>query len=341
MFSASKIPYIAITLTFLVGFALAWLITFFLFDQATRGGAIYHDSLSMDQTPYSNNRVIIQGSEEYYDRFWMNKEGLYRYDIYIGGTTALVIYIGKVDDVEEHATKAHLASCDLGVTPGYAIYWSYSGTASRTLRELYGKSSTEGCRVIVGYSDEYALMPYARDVNLAIPKGAINPLIMLLLDQGTKGLKTSMDSKISKAMNVQLSYEIASKLRLEDLNKKIAEISFLYGPIQFSTVFLLFFCLVVLLASIFQPWALKVTEGMLDLVPYVGFFGTLLGMGAALGILGNANLSDPISKAISLGPIGSKLALAIETTKFALVCFAIGTFFLVLRSAFKSSKIVK
>ncbi len=59
-------------------------------------------------------------------------------------------------------------------------------------------------------------------------------------------------------------------------------------------------CFLTLGLSLVFLWARDVTENAMKLIPYIGFFGTLLGMGAALAILGQANLSDPVSKAINL-----------------------------------------
>ena len=44
-------------------------------------------------------------------------------------------------------------------------------------------------------------------------------------------------------------------------------------------------------------------------------------------------MSDPVSKATNLGPIGSRLALAIETTKYALVCFGVVSVAVLVRDA--------
>ena len=55
-------------------------------------------------------------------------------------------------------------------------------------------------------------------------------------------------------------------------------------------------------------------------------------------MLGDANLSDPVSKATNLGPIGSRLALAIETTKWALVCYSVVAMLVLVRdSVFRRS----
>lgn len=333
MYFVNKLKLVLVPSVFIIAGIIAWLLTNAVFSHWTEDGNIYSSSLKIDTSGYSSERVLIQGTEDYYDRFWLAEEQLYEFDVYIGGTTALVIYIGYIEDVVKKAQMSRV-DCYIEQPLGYAVFWIYSGTATRNLRDLYGMSSSQGCKTIIGFTKDSFFSPNARNVDLVIPTGGLNPLILLLLDQAMKGLNTSMDSKISKAMNIQLVGEITSKLGLKKLNEDIKPIAFKYGPIQYLTVFLMLFCLVILAFSIFQPWAVFITEGMLDLIPYVGFFGTLLGMGAALSILGDANLSDPISKAISLGPIGSKLSLAIETTKFALVCFGLGTFCLVVRKSF-------
>ena len=49
-------------------------------------------------------------------------------------------------------------------------------------------------------------------------------------------------------------------------------------------------------------------------------------MSLGLGILGNADLTDELSKGVSLGPIGSQIGLALNTTMFGVVLFLIASF---------------
>lgn len=319
----------------LLGSFLAWIVTYLIFSYWTSSGDIYSESVVPNRTPYVHALVPLYGEEEFYMRRWITGYDVGEYDIYLGGTPAATIVIGPIESVTKYALAEYREECQFTDKLGYAIFWQFSGTATRNLRNLLGSEAATGCKIVAAYSSSLSLFPYARDVNLEIPKGGLSPLVSLLIDRGMKGLNTTADTKVVDAMNSRLVDEISSRLRLDSLKEDIKVIAFLYGPIQFATLFLLSLCIVILLISLIFEWARPVTEGLLDLIPYVGFFGTLLGMGAALSILGDANLSDPISKAINLGPIGSKLSLAIETTKFALVCFGLGTVFVLIRDVIK------
>ncbi len=319
----------------MVAVIVAWVVTRLIFSAWTDSGEVYVNSISPLNGNYSERLVTLYGEEEFYMRRWDADTRVSEFDVYIGGTLALTLAVGDLEDISSYAFREHSAKCSFDEKIGYGVFWQFSGTATRNLREVYGVSSINGCRLVAAFTNSLSLLPYARDVHLEIPRGAMNPLISLLIDRGMKGLNTTADSKAVEALTSRLVDEVTDRLQLEKLAEDIKKIAFLYGPVQWITLFFLNFCIALLILSIPLEWARPVTEGVLDLIPYVGFFGTLLGMGAALSILGEANLSDPISKAINLGPIGSKLSLAIETTKFALVCFGVGTLLVLLRDVVK------
>ena len=142
-----------------------------------------------------------------------------------------------------------------------------------------------------------------------------------------------MDQAAGDAVARRLVDEITAGLDYARLEDVVDRVAYAFGPVQFLTLSTTYMTVFLLVVSLRMGWARGAAGITMNLIPYIGFFGTLLGMGSALGVLGEANLSDPVSKATNLGPIGSRLALAIETTKYALVCFGVVSVAVLLRDA--------
>ena len=124
-------------------------------------------------------------------------------------------------------------------------------------------------------------------------------------------------------MSSRLADEIVQRLSLEEVFARTERIQFALGPIQLLTLACFIAAVLALGASVKWNDMQEVGKGLSEIIPYLGFLGTLIGMGGALGILGRANLADELSKATSLGPVGSQLSIAIQTTKYALVLFIV------------------
>lgn len=71
--------------------------------------------------------------------------------------------------------------------------------------------------------------------------------------------------------------------------------------------------------------AVNAAEFWIDLVPYIGFFGTIYGMSEALWILGAIDISDPVEKATLIGPITGNISLAMETSQLGIIFFLIAS----------------
>jgi hypothetical protein len=94
-----------------------------------------------------------------------------------------------------------------------------------------------------------------------------------------------------------------------------------FGPIQTATyaTALLALCLTIL--SLSNPKLSRPTDAVTDLVPFTGFFGTLIGVLLALSSLSVDDITNDIRKAMTLGLIGNALSLAINTTICAIAVF--------------------
>jgi hypothetical protein len=73
-------------------------------------------------------------------------------------------------------------------------------------------------------------------------------------------------------------------------------------------------------------FAINAAEQIVELIPYIGFFGTILGMSLALWILGDIDISDTLQKATKIGPITGNISLAMEATQLGLIFFLFASF---------------
>lgn len=314
---------------------VGWIGATAVYRQWTNAGAVYEANLVPLDSPLVPSLVTVSGTSEFFLRRWDEKSHLLELDVFVAKRIAVTAIVGRTEAIQ--AVLQDAKACGSRRTIGYSIAWQFSGTAAPEIRNLYGADATSGCMFLSGFEAPVWWAPYARDVAVDVPRGGLVPLVSLILTRGMRGLNESTDSKVEQALTDRLAREIAERLRYRELEISMERIAYLYGPVQFATLALFFFSALIALVSFWSTWAREAAEQAMNLIPYVGFFGTLLGMGAALRILGQANLSDPISKAINLGPIGSQLALAIETTKFALVCFGLATLFVLVRDAIRKT----
>lgn len=61
----------------------------------------------------------------------------------------------------------------------------------------------------------------------------------------------------------------------------------------------------------------------IDILPMIGFFGTIVGISGAMTEVAGVKSSDPIVEVLSLGSMTTNIGIAFETTKFALILSAI------------------
>lgn len=267
--------------------------------------------------------------------------GVLEFDVYLdvgegrGNTITLRLWAGRLREIP---ARRRGAECELSEggearAMGYGLWWEFSGSAFDRIRALYGSDAATGCRVLVAYEGAKAWAPYARDATVSVPRGGMVPLMGMLLERSVEGLGGSMDQAAGDAVARRLVDEITAGLDYARLEDVVDRVAYAFGPVQFLTLSTMYMTVFLLVVSLRTGWARGAAGISMNLIPYIGFFGTLLGMGAALGVLGEANLSDPVSKATNLGPIGSRLALAIETTKYALVCFGVVSVAALLRDA--------
>ncbi|UWS07080.1 hypothetical protein [Phaeobacter inhibens] len=134
-----------------------------------------------------------------------------------------------------------------------------------------------------------------------------------------KGLDPDIDQLLTNANIVKT--EVNDRFDISDLADKAKVAMIVAGPTQTLTYGVAILALLFVLVEIRKPVLRSYSDGLADLIPFTGFFGTLLGVAAGLEVLGLSNVTDDVSKALSLGKIGSSLGFAINTTILAIVVF--------------------
>lgn len=133
-----------------------------------------------------------------------------------------------------------------------------------------------------------------------------------------------------------LATEVNERFGISDLSERARTAMIISGPTQTLTYLAAFLAVLLTIAERWAPSLRSQSNGVADLIPFTGFLGTLIGVSDGLRILGLANITDDIDKAISLGKIGSSLGFAINTTILAIVVFGL---VLVFQFAFRSFSI--
>ena len=208
------------------------------------------------------------------------------------------------------------------------LSWENAYSGWDRIQKYVGVKNRYGKETVIAFSEESKLLPFARDVTIKIPPGAIGPWVSLVLEGSLKGADLgNLEKDERKTLVNRLTAEILGATGIKQLGDNLTFVSLACGKVQFATLWLFFYAIVVMIVAVWWSRAEVLGATAADMIPYFGFFGTLLGMGGALGILGDADLSDSVSKAVNLGPIGSQLSLAIDTTKFALVLYVMASLF--------------
>ena len=314
---------------------MSWLLAAATFAVRTDFGHVYEDSLSPSGVDVNDTRESVTERDVYLRR---QRGGVLKFDVFmdVGPPKKITLHLwaGRLREVPAgyRGPECELQKAERRAT-GYGLWWRFSADAFDRIRALYGSDAATGCRVLVAYEGATAWARYAQDATVSVPRGGMIPLMGMLLERSVEGLGGSMDQDAGDAVARRLVDEITTGLDYARLEDVVDRVAYAFGPVQFLTLSTTYMTVLLLVVSLKTGWARGAAGITMNLIPYIGFFGTLLGMGSALGVLGEANLSDPVSKATNLGPIGSRLALAIETTKYALVCFGVVSVAVLLRDA--------
>lgn len=219
------------------------------------------------------------------------------------------------------------------------LAWVYSNRLIDDVVTRHGEARWSGKTDVVSYSSDHWLTPGAITVEYDLPPGALVSKVKEVLSFGQLGGEGSYDDSLRDSIAKRLVYEFGQRIDLAAVDKNAKDVSLHAGRIQFVTVVAAIWALLLAAVGVLRRRAMEAGEGVLALVLYLGFFGTLIGMSGGLGILGFADLTDNLSRGVTLGPISNQISLALDTTKYAVVLFLIGSITLVgLRYAFGDSQ---
>lgn len=284
---------------------LAWYITGkFVYSKMTSRGEAYYNSLITFKTDATSVKSIFD----------------YTYIVRKNFKSKSCTIIAESQSVPIWTAVSQLGPNSLQLTletnPGIA----------QSLPSLASKRTIE----IVSLKDAGLLWPFNKDIQFERPTG---PLAAEM-----RAVATKIASSTSSGLKPESASEIAEETvrfidECHDLNNWGTNHYFLRlisGPIEAAIIVLGVFCFLIFLAElslalIFNVsttmYAVRASEEILDLIPYVGFFGTILGMSEALWILGKIDISDSLQKATQIGPITGNISLAMETSQLGLIFF--------------------
>jgi len=193
----------------------------------------------------------------------------------------------------------------------------------KEVEQRLGKAGVSNFQPMLVVRDSSFLTPWAKDILVELPRGSVEPWVRSYVGGVLKGMGVEYENKALRSLSQRIAGDIREKGHLDEIYSALTWPQFALGPVQYTTFVVFFASFLLIVLGLVATWLIAPARALTEVVPFVGFFGTLIGMGGALGILGDANLADELSKAMGLGPIGSQLSVAIETTKFALMLFLV------------------
>lgn len=305
----------------MLGTFLSWTATLATYQVWTSNGSIFasNDNQDVDLTKLKN--VNISSWDNLYTREYSEKTKTVRYRIFVANQFVCEISAG-LDPIEFEGGEK------------LSISWKYGGGATRdNMKTLFGIGVSGSSADVFVMNEGPWFTPFTRQVSIGIPSGSFAPVVKKAIQQGIVAANLSIEDKYLNAFSTRVSQGIRTDIRIEQAYEKIDGFISKFGPVQYATLWLFYFFCFLIVVSFWFEWAKLAAEMASGMIPFVGFFGTLLGMAGALGILGSTDLSDPVSKSINLGPIGSELGFAIRTTIFAFVFYALSFLIYIVRMA--------
>lgn len=206
------------------------------------------------------------------------------------------------------------------------LEWSYPFSLWAEIEKREGPIFKGGESYVVRASNSIGSIPYVRNLTIVIPEGTLAPLLTNVISYGAERGNLDVDRKDVAGLVSSVRELLIWDVELRNAYNRVTDAALWAGEVQFLTLVTFIFFVVLKLIGMFTARLNEICEFALETLPYLGFFGTLLGMGQALQLLGNADVTNATRKAISLGPIGSQMGLAVQTTMFAIILYLAGGF---------------
>jgi len=281
----------------------SWLVTAAIYSFFTDNGKSYSALSALDTNTTSS---MTTGNYKYLSSY-DTSQSRYKFRLFV-----LDEYLGEIS---------------LAFDNGATIAWEYDTRIWPDLAQYYGPGQHRGKRILYRFTNEYPILKNARSIVVETPPGSINAVMKSVLRKLQIAEGNDFDLVESDRVANRISTDIEAILAYDHTLGRLQFNSLFSGPIQFATTWLFFISTFLLVLGTTANWSKQFGENALELIPYLGFFGTLYGMADALELLGDADLTSAISKAITLGPVGSLLSIAVQTTMFALALYLVASFF--------------
>ncbi len=162
-----------------------------------------------------------------------------------------------------------------------------------------------------------------RTAKVELPYGVFGQFFFDGMQKVDKAMGNETDLEVLQKFAKIAVNEVNARFEVSELADRALISQITAGPTQTLTYIAALIAILLTLLEIRIPEVRRYSDGMADLIPFTGFFGTLIGVAGGLQILGLSDVTDDVSKALSLGKIGSSLSLAINTTILAIVVFGL------------------
>lgn len=325
-----------------LGLLLAWMVATVHFSSLSDSGKIYQKLISekLPKHESQTNQVITFKQSEMFvlQQQTMDANAL---SIFIKDKPAFTLRAGSLQALQSTDPMA-VTYCSTNLREALVLSWSFSGNVARArTNALKGmaRPMLDACKTLTGYTQMPGfgkLAPNSRELVMDLTPGALKSYIGAISQQAVVALGLEVDEALLGTLNEALSNKVASLIPSPD---SLATTAFALGGFQFATLCAFVLTLWFALLSCWQmEWAQQATTQCLELVPLTGLAGTLVGMAGAIGALISPDVSNPVERAQIFGPLSSGMALAIETTKYAILLLAVGILVILLRDGMLKSK---
>lgn len=162
-----------------------------------------------------------------------------------------------------------------------------------------------------------------QNARIELPYGVLPQFFYDGFEQTANAMGIEVDLDTLSRFSRIATTEVNSRFGLAELASRARVAQIAAGPTQTLTYAAGALAILLVLIELFVPSIRSYSDGVADLIPFTGFFGTLLGVGAGLGVLGLSDVTVDVSKALALGKIGASLGFAINTTICAIIVFGL------------------
>lgn len=162
-----------------------------------------------------------------------------------------------------------------------------------------------------------------RTATVDLPYGAFSQFVFDGFQKAARAMGLEPDAEILLGYAEVVTTEVNNRFAIDSIAENARVAMIVSGPTQTLTYAVAVLAILFVFLEWWRPLLKPYSDGLADLIPFTGFFGTLLGVANGLEVLGLSNVTNDVSKALSLGKIGSSLSFAINTTILAIVVFSL------------------